>query len=82
MIIIWAKVFKNGPSEICVRQPLKDLRGYGLLKHNALTDCFEKLREIYGKILQRRVVLIKLLAPKKDSIHFMSFFREALCQCH
>ena len=25
-IIIWDKVFKNGPSEICSRQPLKNLK--------------------------------------------------------
>ena len=28
----WDKVFKNGPSEICGRQPLENLKGYGLLK--------------------------------------------------
>ena len=27
---IWDKVFKNGSSKICGRQPLKVLRGYGL----------------------------------------------------
>ena len=26
------KVFKNGPSKICGGQPLKYLKGYGLLK--------------------------------------------------
>ena len=26
------KVFKNGLSQICGRQPLKNLNGYGLLK--------------------------------------------------
>ena len=26
----WNKVFKNGPSKICGRQPLKSLKGYGL----------------------------------------------------
>ena len=26
----WDKVFKSGPSEICGRQPLKNLKGYGL----------------------------------------------------
>ena len=30
--IIWDKVFKNGPSKICGRQPLKNLKGYGLLR--------------------------------------------------
>ena len=31
-INIWDKVFKDGPSKICGRQPLKNLKGYGLLK--------------------------------------------------
>ena len=26
----WDKVFKNGPSKICGRQPLKNLKEYGL----------------------------------------------------
>ena len=30
--IICDKVFQSGPSKICGRQPLKDLKGYGLLK--------------------------------------------------
>ena len=29
--IKWDKVFKNGPSKICGRQPLKNVRQYGLL---------------------------------------------------
>ena len=29
----WDKVFKNGPSKICGRHSLKDLKGNGLLKH-------------------------------------------------
>ena len=28
----WDKVLKSGPSEICGRQPLKNLKGYRLLK--------------------------------------------------
>ena len=28
---IWVKVFENGPSKICERQPLKNLKLYGLL---------------------------------------------------
>ena len=31
-ISIWDKVFKSGPSKICGRQRLKNLKGYGLLK--------------------------------------------------
>ena len=29
---IWAKVFNNGPAKICGRQPLKNLKWYGLPK--------------------------------------------------
>ena len=32
LLCIWYKVFKSGPSKICGRQPLKNLKGYGLLK--------------------------------------------------
>ena len=28
----WDKVFKNGPSKICGRQPLENLKWYGLLR--------------------------------------------------
>ena len=33
---IWdiSQVFKNGPSKICGRQPIKNLKGYGLPKAN------------------------------------------------
>ena len=41
---IWGKVFKNGLSKICGRQPLKNLKRSGLLKHlfyrKPLHDCF------------------------------------------
>ena len=30
--MIWDKLLKSGPSKICGRQPLKHLKGYGLLK--------------------------------------------------
>ena len=32
-VMIWVKVFKNGPSKICGRQPLKNLMLYCLPKH-------------------------------------------------
>ena len=41
----WEKVFKNGPSKICERQPLKNLKGYGLLKN------FKEFRKFYFSIL-------------------------------
>ena len=31
LLCIWDKVFKNGPSKVCVRQSLKNLKGYGPL---------------------------------------------------
>ena len=31
--VIWDKVFKSEPSKFCGRQPLKNLKGCGLLKH-------------------------------------------------
>ena len=36
----WDKVFKNGPSKICGRQPLKHLKEYGLLKQTMLLQTF------------------------------------------
>ena len=35
---VWMKVFKNGPSKICGRQPLKHLKWYGLLKWTIIAD--------------------------------------------
>ena len=37
--IIWGKVFKNGPSKICRRQPLKDLRGYIFLGYMTFSNA-------------------------------------------
>ena len=39
-LLIWDKVFKNGPSKICERQPLKNLKGYGLLKQTIYLKIF------------------------------------------
>ena len=36
----WDKVLKNGPSKICGRQPLKNLKGYGLLKQTISLQFF------------------------------------------
>ena len=37
---IWNKVFKSGPSKICGRQPLENLKGYGLLKQTIFLETF------------------------------------------
>ena len=55
----WDKVFKNGPSKICGRQPLKKLNGYDLLKqtkadHNPSTflkAVFHKFYLVHSWIL-------------------------------
>ena len=45
---ILVKVFKNGPSKICGRQPLKNLKRYGLLKGTVMqiekTQINDRLR--------------------------------------
>ena len=42
----WDKVFKNGPSKICERQSLKNLKGYGLLKQIISLNIFWRLSSI------------------------------------
>ena len=42
------QVFKNGPSKICGRQPLKNLKGYGLL-NTVFKDCLPQI--LLGAIL-------------------------------
>ena len=36
----WIKVFKNGPSKICGRQPSKNLKCYGLPKQTKSLQIF------------------------------------------
>ena len=38
----WVKVFKNGPSKICGKQPLKKLKEYGLPKQTIPLQTFSK----------------------------------------
>ena len=47
----WDKVFKNGPSKICGRQPLKNLKGYGLLKQADHTYPFKFFKGCLSQIL-------------------------------
>ena len=39
----WDKVFKNGPSKICGRQPLENLKWYDLLKQTICLQRFWRL---------------------------------------
>ena len=38
----WGKVFKNGPSKICGRQPLKNSEGYDLLPFRLFKGCLSE----------------------------------------
>ena len=52
LTFIWDKVFKNGPSEICGTQPLKNLKEYDLLTYsNFLKTAFHKFYLIHSWIL-------------------------------
>ena len=42
-LLIWDKIFKNGLRKICGRQPLKELKGYGVFKQNISLQIFERL---------------------------------------
>ena len=59
---IWDKLFKNGPSKICGRQPLKNLKEYSLLKQGDLQKIvyvlasndrsnFDNFRELIQNLL-------------------------------
>ena len=67
-IFKWYKAFKNGPSKICGRQVLKNLKkGYGLLKQTIISlQIFGRLcsRKFTGSILEY-ILLNK--APAKTS---------------
>ena len=39
-LVILVQVFKSGPSKNCGRQPLKKLKGYGLLKQTTSLQIF------------------------------------------
>ena len=39
----WDKVFKSGPSKVCGIQPLKNFKGYGLLKQILLGPLLNTL---------------------------------------
>ena len=41
MLNIWVKVFKNGPSKLCGKQPSKSLKWYGLPSTNFTCSIFE-----------------------------------------
>ena len=62
-ILMWDKVFKNGPSKICERQPLKNLNRYGLLwvdviPSNFLKAVFHKFDLVYSFTLLHAMLFL------------------------
>ena len=50
--IRWDKVFKNGASKICGKEPLKNLKGYGLLNiFWKIEKCRRYPASYYGVVL-------------------------------
>ena len=66
--VVWEKVLKNGPSKICGRQPLKDLKGHGLLKQTiSLQGCLPQI--LLGPILNTLSHTRNVLKKKQGSIN-------------
>ena len=42
MLVIWHKEFNSGPCKVCGGQPLKNLKGYGLLEEDHAPSNFSK----------------------------------------
>ena len=54
------KIFTNGPSKICGRQPLKNLKGYGLLKQKIPKIVLGSFLNILSHIWQYKIYLGKV----------------------
>ena len=55
VIIKWVKIFKNGPSKICGRQSLKNLKRYGLLRQTISLQTF--LKVLFHKIFCNKMTI-------------------------
>ena len=67
------KVFKNGPSEICGRKPLKNLKGYGLLK-----VYFHKFHLVHSWILWPKWHFNRPTLQIGASLNYCSLLLEAM----
>ena len=67
--MIWVKVFKNGPSKICGRQPLKKLKSHGLLRQTISLQFFLRLPStiLLGPFLNTLTHLISHLHIDTDT---------------
>ena len=70
-MIKWDKVFKNGPSKICGRQLLKNLRRHGLLKQLIL--C---LAAAHTSIFTMSGLFLIKLVLEVFFVSFVSFYQQ------
>ena len=58
---IWDKLFNNGPSKICGRQPLKNLKGHGVLKaDHSLSNFLKTVFHIFYLVRSWLLCLMRL----------------------
>ena len=72
MIFIWDKVFKNRPSGICGRQPLKYLKSCFLfeLKNGNTKRMYEICSKLTRKTPERRLKQISQIVPVFPTVDF------------
>ena len=64
IIDIWGKVFKNGPSKICGRHPLKKFKEYGLLSRLSPTNFTWSILEYFEPLIRSLKCLYTLRSLK------------------
>ena len=77
----WVKVFKNGPSKICRRQPLKNLKWYGLFRQTISLQFFQTLfGQFLNNLTQKRLDALSLVNDFTKPIghHNLSLFHSFL----
>ena len=76
---IWDEVFKNGPSKICGRQPLKHLSWSGVLRQTiSLETVFQKFYLVYLEyfVLFKRIIAGYFRFPflYQNMVHTVCYF--------
>ena len=67
---IWGKIFKSGPSKVCGRQRLNNMKWYGLLRQTILLEIFQSLSST-----NFTWSILKFFAPFKHALHhFLSIY--------
>ena len=51
----WDKIFKNGPSKIFGRQPLQNMKVYGLLKARKKWNMFRKITSLFIEEVLKKI---------------------------